>query len=161
MFCGTMRARVTPIFAPGIWNLTLESLMDVTLGVKSPQESIKTLSRYLVSLVFEIMALLDLCDMSMSQTGVSILGGFRAVKSERKVRFGQTWWQSKGLMEYYHIKLFKRQSRPFIKPQNPRSSKISDITFKLLLLYTKYVFMAPNRLECRLNTPSNNVTRLS
>ena len=108
--------------------------MDVTLGVKSPQESIKTLSRYLVSLVFEIMALLDLCDMAMSQTGVSILGGFRAVKSERKVRFGQTWWQSKGLMEYYHIKLFKRQSRPFIKPQNPRSSKISDITFKLLLL---------------------------
>ena len=70
----------------------------------------------------------------MSQTGVSILGGFQAVKSERKVRFGQTWWQSKGLMEYYHIKLFKRQSRPFIKPQNPKSSKISDITFKLLFM---------------------------
>ena len=44
------------------------------------------------------------------------MGGFRAVKSERKVRFGQTWWQSKALMEYYQIKLFKRQSRLFIKP---------------------------------------------
>ena len=75
---------------------------------------------------------------SASQTGVSILGGFRAIESERKVRFGQTWWQSKGLMEYYHIKLFKRQSRPFIKPQNPKSSKISDITFKLLLLLCEH-----------------------
>ena len=63
---------------------------------------------------------------SASQTGVSILGGFRAVKSERKVRFGQTWWQSKGLMEYYQLQLFKRQSRPFIKPQSPQSSKIKQ-----------------------------------
>ena len=73
---------------------------------------------------------------SASQTGVSILGGFRVIKSERKVRFGQTWWQSKGLMEYYHIKLFKRQSRPFIKPQNPKSSKTSYVTFKLLFMIT-------------------------
>ena len=64
-----------------IWNLTLESLMEVTLGVKSAQESIKILSRHLFHLVCEIMA----------QTGVSILGGFRVVESECKVQIGQTW----------------------------------------------------------------------
>jgi len=70
----------------------------------------------------------------MSQTGVSILGGFRAVESERKVQFGQTWYQTIGLMEHHHIKLFKRLSRALVKPYNPRSTKNSNFTNKLLFM---------------------------
>ena len=71
---------------------------------------------------------------SASQTGVSILGGFRAVESERKVQFGQIWYQTIGLMEHHHIKLFKRLSRALVKPYNPRSTKNSNFTNKLLFM---------------------------
>ena len=43
--------------------MQFESLKEVTIRVKSPKESIKTLSKHPSPFLFEILALLGLCDM--------------------------------------------------------------------------------------------------
>ena len=48
---------------------------------------------------------------SMSQTGVPIFGGFQALVSQCKDQFGQTMYQTKSLIEYYHNKLYEKLSK--------------------------------------------------
>ena len=52
---------------------------------------------------------------SMSQTGVTIFGGFQAVVAQCKVQFGQTRYQTKSLIEYYHNKLYEKLSMALVK----------------------------------------------
>ena len=52
---------------------------------------------------------------SMSQTRVPIFGGFQAVVAQCKVQFGQTRYQTKSLIEYYHNKLYEKLSMALVK----------------------------------------------
>ena len=57
------RARFTDQSLPQkFWSFRKKSLIEGTLRVKIPQESIKTLSKHLSPLLFHILALLGLCD---------------------------------------------------------------------------------------------------
>ena len=61
--CARTRARYKG-FSPGILELDqIKSLNGVTLRVNTPKESIKTLSKHPSSFLFEILALLGICDM--------------------------------------------------------------------------------------------------
>ena len=72
----------------------------------------------------------------VSQTEGPNFGGFQAVKSQRKVQFGQKKrYQTKDLMEYYHNKLYGKLSKALLKSYNPKSSKNGNFTFKLLLVF--------------------------
>ena len=83
-----LRARFNKLDIPQTdLNKDRKILIGCMLRVKLPQESIKTLSRLISPFVFDLLAILGLCD----TLSVTILGGFWTIEHERKVRFGQIW----------------------------------------------------------------------
>ena len=76
---GYMRARYNFLCPKNLEldsRIQFESLKEVTIRVKSPKESIKTLSKHPPPFLFEILALLGFCDMFHVTNGGLNFGWF-------------------------------------------------------------------------------------